>query len=143
MDAIEPRLTVEDDFTPAQAAALDDRIYEFNAARTGVDDGRLLAIWVRDDAGELIGGLYGWTWAGYLEVRSLWVREDARGKGLGSRMLAAAEAEGLARGARVAVLDTHSFQAPDFYRRFGYEEVATIDDCPLGHQRHCFRKRLA
>jgi ribosomal protein S18 acetylase RimI-like enzyme len=135
-------LRVEDELDPLSARFLDDRLYELNAARTGVDDGRMLAIWLRDDAGATVAGLYGWTWAGYCEVRALWVREQDRGRGLGRALLTAAEAEARARGAEVCLLDTHSFQAPGFYRKLGYEEVAVIEQCPPGHRRHCFRKRL-
>jgi GNAT superfamily N-acetyltransferase len=141
MDTLD--LTITDELDPQAARFLDDRIYEFNVARTGADDGRMLAIWLRDGAGVVVAGLYGWTWAGYCEVRMLWVREDARGRGLGTSLLAAAEGEAQARGARVLFLDTHSFQGPGFYRKHGYDEVAVVDDMPLGHRRHTFRKWLA
>src|ERR1051325_1464329 len=70
-DRARPRLSVEDELDPLAARYLDDRLYELTAARTGVDDGRMLPIWLRDDAGEIVAGLYGWTWAGYCEVRAL------------------------------------------------------------------------
>jgi hypothetical protein len=38
---------------------------------------------------------------------------------------------------------TFSFQAPEFYRKHGFEVVATIDDDPRGHQNLLMRKRLA
>ena len=43
---------------------------------------------------------------------------------------------------RAGYLDTHSFQAPGFYRKLGCQEIAVIEDCPPGHRRHWFRKRL-
>lgn len=122
---------------------LDDRIYEFNAERTGIADARLLAIILRNRDDEIVAGLYGWTWGRCCEVRTLWVHEQLRDQGLGRRMMAAAEAEARARGAAQIVLSTHGFQAPDFYRRLGFETVGYVDDYPLGHQSLYLRKRLS
>ncbi len=47
---------------------LQDCIYEYNAARTGYTDGRLLSIFVRDASGAIVAGLYGWTWGGCLQI---------------------------------------------------------------------------
>jgi GNAT superfamily N-acetyltransferase len=139
--ALEP-LTILDAPDAADIQLLEDRIYEFNAARTGIDDGRLLAILVRDGHEEIIAGLYGWTWGRCCEVRTLWVHELWRGKGLGTRLMAAAEAEARARGAAQMVTSTHSFQAPGFYRRLGFESVGQIDDYPLGYSHIFLRKQL-
>src|SRR5262245_57798487 len=109
-------LTIEDAPRREDVALLDERLYEFNAAATGIDDGRLLAIFVRDDAGTIMAGMHGWTWAGTGFVQAIWVHETRRGSGLGSRVLAAAEAEAVRRGCYQMHLDTHSYQAADFYR---------------------------
>jgi GNAT superfamily N-acetyltransferase len=121
---------------------LEDRLYEFNARRTGIDDGRLLGIFARDTGGQMIGGLYGWTWGGCCEIKLLWVEEAWRGKRLGTRLLERAESEARARGAVQIVLDTHSFQAPRFYERLGFESVGAVADCPTGHDKIYMRKRL-
>jgi GNAT superfamily N-acetyltransferase len=92
---------------------LDDRLYEFNASRTGVDDGRLLAIFVRE-RGRVVAGLYGWTWGGCCHMKLLWVEARHRGKRLGTRLMAMAEREAQKRGASQMLLETHSFQAPEF-----------------------------
>src|SRR5215212_364478 len=123
-------LIIETNPDPRDVRMLDDRLYEYNVARTGCSDGRLLAIFLREEDGHVRGGLYGWTWSGWLEVRSLWVHDRWRGMGLGSSLLAAAEAEGRARGCHTAILDTHSFQAPTFYERWGYQEYAVLEGYP-------------
>jgi hypothetical protein len=41
---------------------LDDRIDEFNMVTTGIRDGLLLGIFVRDASGMIDAGLSGWTW---------------------------------------------------------------------------------
>jgi GNAT superfamily N-acetyltransferase len=73
----------------------------------------------------------------------LWVREDVRGHGYGSRLLSAAEVEARRRGCSVIMLSTFSFQAPDFYRRHGFEVAGGIPDCPPGHTNYFFVKWLA
>jgi len=73
---------------------LDQEIIAFNVAVTGYHDARLLSIAARGSSGDLRGGLSGWTWGGCGHVELLWVRDDQRGNGLGTRLLAAAEACG-------------------------------------------------
>lgn len=114
-------------------AFLTDRIYEFNAKVTGYDDGMLLAGSIRNDAGEVIAGFNGHTWGGCCELANVWVHEQHRGRGLGSLLLRSAEAEAVARGCVRIVLRTHSFQAPGFYERLGYERKYTIEGCPKDH----------
>jgi len=125
-------ITVSDD-DDGLATALSDRINEFNVEATGLDDGRWLHVAVRGSDGSLEAGLSGWTWGGCGYIEFLWVRADMRGTGLGSRVLAAAEIEAKARGCGQMVLSSHSFQAPDFYRRLGYAEYGRIEGYPRGH----------
>jgi N-acetylglutamate synthase-like GNAT family acetyltransferase len=136
------QITVIDNPSRDDMNWLDDQLYTFNAARTGIDDGRYLAILVHDEDEQIVAGLYGWTWGGTCEVRAVWVHERWRARGVGSRLLQAAEAEARARGAMQIVLDTHSFQAPDFYRRFGFERIAELEGYPRGHAKIFMRKRL-
>ena len=121
---------------------LDDRINEYNVERTGITDGKILSYFVRDENRAIAAGLYGWTWGGCCEIRYLWVRDDYRNSGYGKALIRAAEKEAIARGCRQIVLDTHSFQAPHFYERLGFNIVGTHLDYPLGHRKHYLRKLL-
>jgi GNAT superfamily N-acetyltransferase len=123
-------------------ALLADRIYESNAKATGYFDGRLVAACVRDEAGEVIAGFDGHTWGGCCELSHVWVHERHRGRGLGTRLLRSAEAEAIARGCSQVVLATHSFQAPGFYERHGYERRYAIEGCPRGHADVIYVKAL-
>jgi ribosomal protein S18 acetylase RimI-like enzyme len=136
------QFSILEDLDAQDVQFLDDRLYEYNAARTGITDGRLLVIILRDAGNTIIAGLYGWTWGRTCEVKTLWIHERWRKQGLGTRLMTAAENEARARGAVQMVLNTHSFQAPAFYHRLGFETIATIDDYPEGHQQIYLRKRL-
>ena len=115
------------------AERLDKEISEFNAAVTGHHDGRMLSVAVHGDDGDLRAGLYGWTWGGCGYIDLLWVRDDQRGSGLGAGLLAAAEAEIRRRGCDRVALNTHSFQAPGFYARFGYTECGRTPEIGRAH----------
>jgi GNAT superfamily N-acetyltransferase len=104
---------------------------------TGIYDFREWLSSGTDDDRELVAGAYGWTWGGTLWIDAPWVRADVRGRHLGNRLLAEAEAR-----ARGCVLDTHSFEAPDFYRRHGYQVVGTLPEYPAGHSSLLLRKPL-
>jgi ribosomal protein S18 acetylase RimI-like enzyme len=125
----------------ALSERLDEEIYAFNAQATGLYDGRLLTVRASYD-GSLVGGLSGWTWGGCGYVDVLWVAADHRGRGLGTELLGAAEQEMTARGCIRVVLGSHSFQAPDFYRRRGYSQIAEIADYPVGHSEVFLSKNL-
>lgn len=134
----------QDDAESADVGAfLADRIYEFNMAATGYGDGRLLAARVRNAAGETIAGFSGHTWGASCELSNVWVSEAYRQQGLGAQLLRAAELEARARGCEQIVLATHSFQAPGFYERLGYELKFTIEAHPRGHADLIYVKALA
>src|SRR5215218_1420966 len=124
-------------------ARLNAELGAFNVAASGIGDQRELTVQVRDEHGDLVGGLSGWTWGTCAGVGMFWVREDARRFGWGRRMLAAAEAEAVARGCQQMVLSSFTFQAPDFYRRHGYVETGRTAGLPVAGMADVhFRKDL-
>jgi GNAT superfamily N-acetyltransferase len=88
-----------------------------------------------------MAGLAGETYSGWLFIRYLWVSDLLRGKGIGRKLMADAEARALERGCRSAWVDTFSFQAPGFYPKLGYEVFGELD-YPPRHKRFFLRKRL-
>jgi len=138
-----PSLPIDDAPTPEDVRVLEEAIDAFNQARTGITDGKLFAMFLRDGEGRPIGGLFGWTWGATCYIRYLFVPAPLRGQGVGSHLMAAAEAEARARGCHQIALETHDFQAPDFYRRLGFEVTGRIEGYPTGYQYLTMRKRLS
>ena len=111
-------------------------------AQTGASPPEALAVFLRDEGGAIVGGVFARIWDGVLDISILWVHEAYRGDGYGRQLMAGAEAEGLRRGCTLAELRTFDYQAPEFYKKVGYEEYHVVDGWLRGHRRHFFRKRL-
>ncbi len=141
-DPLDRRAVVETEPKPEDVRSLDERLYEFNVEATGIADGKLLALFLRDEDGAAVGGLYGWTWGETCYVRNLFVPANMRNQGHGSRLMRAVEAEAKARGCAQIVLETHDFQAPGFYRRLGFTITGRVEGYPRGHQYLTMVKRL-
>jgi GNAT superfamily N-acetyltransferase len=141
MDAL--RLSVEQEPDAQEVEQLAAGLYAYNAAQTGQDDGQALAVFLRDAAGQVVGGAAGHTWCGCLEVKLLWVAEGLRHQGYGTQLLAAIEQAARARGCHTAMLDTYAFQAPDFYPKLGYTVYGTLEDPQTGVQKVFFKRALA
>jgi GNAT superfamily N-acetyltransferase len=123
-------------------AFLAERLYEFNSKASGHFDGESFSAAHRDWSGTIVAGISGYTWGGCCFVSHLWVAEEHRSQGLGRALLEAAEENAKDAGCVIALLSSHSFQAPDFYERLGYEEQASIKDHPVGHMNVFFAKRI-
>ena len=72
----------------------------------------------------------------------MWVSPDARGLGLGRRLLHELEQDAAAAGACAVRLETNRTltEAINLYRQAGYREVERFNDEPYAH--HWFEKRL-
>ena len=119
-----------------------DSLYRFNEERVGDDGHTPLNIVEYDEYGNIAGGLIGGTYWGWMYVDILWVREDRRGRGIGTALLREAECEARRRGCHHVHLDTMSWQAPEFYKKYGYEVIGTLPDIPSGNQKHLLMKAL-
>ena len=135
-------IRLEHEPSPEDIRVLEELIYAFNQAATGIRDGKLLTLFMRDRNGQVLGGLYGWTWGATCYVRYLYVPPELRKQGHGSDLMRRVEEEAKARGCHQIALETHTFQAPEFYRRLGFDVVGRIDGYPTGHHSLTMRKRL-
>ena len=117
-------------------------ITDYNTQQAGQDKGKNLCFVVKNPEGEIVGGVIGTTYWDWMSIELMWLREDMRRQGYGRELLLMAEEEGRQRGAKHVFLDTFSFQAPDFYKKYGYQVFGELRDFPSGHTRYFLTKDL-
>ena len=74
-------ITLRTGDAPQVEAFLAARIYEYNAAVTGRDDGESFTAIRESVSGEIEAGVSGYTWCGCCYISYLWVAEAVRGRG--------------------------------------------------------------
>ena len=114
----------------------------YNDESVGPADRVLLAAFLRNAEGVIIGGLSGYTGWGWLYVQWLWLSEPLRGQGWAAELLAAAEAEAVARGCHGAYIDTFNPVALKLYESLGYTPFGQLDDFPKGYTRTFLQKPI-
>lgn len=119
-----------------------DLIRSYNRSKREVAESEPLNLYVEDDSGELMAGLVAETFGNWLEIEYLFVKEELRGQGIGSKLLQQAESEAKQRNCRYVFVNTYQFQAPAFYQKRGYKDVFTLKDYPYTGQRHYYQKDL-
>lgn len=135
------KLIVTDAPAADEVAAIRANLIAFNDPFLGPADHRPLLVVARED-GALRGGLAGETGRGIFRIEVFWVEAADRGRGVGSRLLQAAEAEAGVRGCRIAVVETMSFQARPFYERHGYRLFGTLGGLPGNHVTYYLAKHF-
>ena len=134
--------TFNDAPTGDEIAELRSRLAAWNIAVSGIANERWLAWFVHDEGSDLVGGAVGRAWGAVLELRFLWVHERLRGRGVGSELLTRIEQDGASLGCTTVTTDTFSFQAPEFYRKHGYEVFGYIDGYPESTAKYYLRKTI-
>src|SRR5690606_8168798 len=97
--------------SPAEEKAVLDGLVAFNEKTAGPAGYQSMAILLRNEQGDVEGGLVGRTGYNWLFIELLHVPEAARGAGLGTRLMAQAETFARERGLTGIWLDTYDFQA--------------------------------
>jgi GNAT superfamily N-acetyltransferase len=117
------------------------QLMDFNDAHSPTAFGRReLRLFVRDDAGDIQAGLFGTVTMHCLVIQILWIAENVRGQGLGTELVETAERIAKEEGAKQSLVETTTFQAPEFYHKLGYRVICEIEDCPIDSQSLLMRK---
>ena len=129
--------------TEADWQAVTKPLHAYNCEKASGTPAERIALILKDSiSGESVGGLHGQAYWNWLHIDLLFVPTSVRGKGIGCELLARAERFGKQKNCLGVWLDTFSFQAPEFYRKHGYETFASLENYPRDESRIFFRKRL-
>lgn len=133
---------ITDDGNEHDVNEIHEMLKEYNLSHRETSQNVPVGVFLEGEMGRKLAGLTGETFGNWLCIHFLFVSEQLRGKGIGSKLLAAAESEARQRGCKYAFVDTFSFQAPEFYKNHGYQEVFTLEEYPYTGKRHYYTKEL-
>ncbi len=122
--------------------AIGGGINQFNSQQAGDCREMPLCYLLQAADAEIAGGIIAFTYWEWCYISLMWIKAELRGQGYGQQMLALAEEEARQRGVKNVYLDTFSFQAPEFYKKYGYRIFGELKDFPPGHQRYFMTKAL-
>lgn len=136
------RLDLTDKVTGTDKASILNPLIDFNKAHVGASDYRPLNVIIRDHANQPLGGLWGHSAYGWFVIDLFFVPDSLRQQGIGTKIVAVGETEALQRSCHSAWVDTHDFQAREFYEKQGYEWFGELANYPAGHMRYFLKKQL-
>lgn len=88
------------------------------------------------------GALIGYFFRGALFISTLWISEKHRDKGYGTQLMGEAEHKAKEKRCGHIILNTHDFNAPEFYKKLGFEIAGSIPDFPKGNTHYYLFKKL-
>lgn len=132
--------------TDKEADLIIDNLVDYNLSKVPLKQ-EIPFLWINraieNEEGEIIAGIlskmYCWN---CLYIDTLWVKEEYRQDGLGTRLLKEVERISKENNCYLIHLDTFDFQAKEFYVKNGYEIFGQLDECPQGHTRFFMKKSI-
>jgi ribosomal protein S18 acetylase RimI-like enzyme len=136
------RIYQDNAYSPAQGAVLLNGLNEASAKAKGMRPVEPFGFFIKDDDGQVVGGVMGARMFGSLHTDILWVDERLRNQGWGTKLMAEAEALGKASGCSFATVSTMDWEALSFYQRLGYSIEFTRTGYEKNSTMYLLRKSL-
>ena len=135
-------ISIHETSDPKEADFIQEQLNHYNLLFAPPDNHQSLTLLARDQKDNIIAGLVGVTYWEWLHIETLWVDESLRQQGIGQQILQTAEEEARQRGCRHSHLETHTFQALEFYEKHGYAIYGELPDLPDGYTKYFLKKNL-
>jgi GNAT superfamily N-acetyltransferase len=98
---------------------------------------------IKNGTDHIVGGLHAWTTIHNLLVEYVWIDEQYRNIGLGTRLLLEAEAIAKKNGCIASLVCPLSFQSPEFFQNLGYQTFGYSDMYPDAVREYYLIKKYA
>jgi ribosomal protein S18 acetylase RimI-like enzyme len=115
---------------------------QYNESQAGPLTKEKVSCFIKDDLGQIKGGIIGDIAWGWLYIEGLWVEPTLRKSGWGSALVTAIEDYAQLLGVTNFRLETTSFQALAFYQKLGYSIFGELEDMPPGHTCYFLKKQV-
>lgn len=97
---------------------------------------------IKNDEGQVIGGLSGYSVLGTMTIDNLWVAERYRQQGYGKDLLVCAERTAKERNCIALQSACFTFQNLEFMKKYGFEPFGVSDVYPRGEKEYYLIKRF-
>lgn len=135
-------LRITENVTEEDVEEIHRELQKYNRLKREASESISLGVFYEEENGQKKAGLTGEMFGNWLCIKYLWVSEELRGRGIGSRLMEAAEKRAVEHGVKYAFVDTFDFQAPQFYISRRYEQVFKLADYPYTGVRYYYVKQL-
>jgi len=105
---------------PDDVQALNNGIAEHTQQKMEMKPLDFFAFFIRDNNEKIVGGCAGDNMYGCLYVGQLWVTEQLRGKGYGTKLMKQAENLAKTSECNFMAVNTFDWEALDFYKKLGF-----------------------
>ncbi|BBN82351.1 N-acetyltransferase [Pseudoalteromonas sp. A25] len=130
----------------AQLNAISQGIANFNAKYLSNENahntGLQCVITVQDENNKIIGGLQACVIWSYCILELLWLDDEIRGRGIGTKLMLQLEAFAKKHDLYQIRTETLDFQAKPFYEKLGYRVYGELENTPPGHISYFLVKQL-
>ncbi|HVV68470.1 MAG TPA: GNAT family N-acetyltransferase [Gammaproteobacteria bacterium] len=113
-----------------------------NTKQHGLEPIEPFAFFIRDRNNVIKGGCNGNIGYNWLYIDQLWIDEQLRGKGYGTKLMRAAEKLGLEKKCLSGAVNTTSWEALDLYKKLGYRVELERHGLPKNSIFYFLRKEL-
>ncbi|MDA0967991.1 MAG: N-acetyltransferase [Proteobacteria bacterium] len=113
---------IKDTLTDKLKKTIYDGFKQHAIASTGASEiEKPIAFYFQDSQGQVISAIVAQTFWGNLHIKYVWTHEEHRSKGYASKLMN--EIFNFAKEKRhaFAFIETMNFQAPEFYKKFGFQ----------------------
>lgn len=88
---------------------------------------------------ETLGGMCGLIYWNMMEIEDFYIEESLRNQGIGGTLMDEAINMAKESGLNFIILRTFSFQAKEFFEKFGFKVIGEITDYPPGESYYTMR----